>query len=1040
MASSLDLGTLVVSLVADVTKFHSNIKSAEVGMLNAANRMSVAANRMSLMVTAPLTFVGGMAVREMAKFDRAMVEAISIMEDMSPTIRKQMEEVAKSLSAQSIYAPETLAKAYYELASAGLSAEQSMKALPTVANFATAGVLDLAKSTEYLTNIQNALGLSIGSPERRMKEMTRIADVLSKVNEEATGSAESFAKALTTKSAAALRSVNKSIEEGAAVLAVYAEQGVHAELAGERLSIVIRDLQTAFRNNSEVWDHHGIAVFNAAGEMRSFIDIIRDMERAMADMTVEQRSALLAALGFQDRSVHGIRQLVGMSDRLEYFNQKMAEAGGTTERVATVQMTAFSNQMSILWNNVRLLGIEFGENLAPGLSVLSDALKLLLSWWRELPGVVKSSIVIFTVFTGAIAMVIGPIMKIGALWLKGYVAIRHYGGALKDLIVTKLATATATQQVTAAQAAQVPVFTIIIPQVHSTASAYRSAAAAAIQYTSAIAGLASQTTALVAVTTRAWRFWQSHAAAIRPVAIEYNQVGVAIRDTYPIVAMHTIEVQKSTSVMSKFKNVARTVGSSVVAMGRSIFSAVTSWKALAIAAAAYAAWWLGGGAAAIEDQRRAQEETTRIIQAGIKARDRANLQEVGQLRNIVDPKQRMKAAEEGMLSTERRLGQLTKQLAIWQLKQQEATYGVTAWGNSFIGANSELDAAKQNVEQYQAEIEQARLELERWKQAHEEAAAKSGEMEFAAPNLEVIANAADEIERMRKEIEVLTAAEKDRFNVKLRQEKQMLQEALATKELISEYERYKVQLEEVRRLENERLKSQEASKRAFQTIQDLQHEMAKLQNELKLEPEDAEWENFVLDAKRQLDQLAVEGAAREELLVLEAMLAAHWKINKAVEERHKAQEKLKQEQEELTRQREREAKRLDNEAERLRASIQTPEEKFRKEWDQIDKLFKTERIGWDEASKGFEKIFQDYLKALDPTIDQDPKRAKAMELGSSESFSAIQSAIDERTTSQERIARNTEIQTKIQEAMKNGIDVLVDHANEMGLGGVVEGF
>src|SRR5690606_29974143 len=98
------------------------------------------------------------------------------------------------------------------------------------------------------------------------------------------------------------------------------------------------------------------------------------------------------------------------------------------------------------------------------------------------------------------------------------------------------------------------------------------------------------------------------------------------------------------------------------------------------------------------------------------------------------------------------------------------------------------------------------------------------------------------------------------------------------------------------------------------------------------------------------------------------------------------------------------------------------------------------RIGWDEASKGIERIFLDYLKALDPTLNQDPKRAKAMELGSSESFSAIQSAIDERTTAQERIARNTEIQTKIQEAMKNGINVLIEHAKEMGLGGVVDGF
>ena len=355
----------------------------------------------------------GLMVKAYGSFNEAMVRSLAIMGDVSPAMRKEMAKTAKQLSTQSTFAAKELAEAYYFLASAGMNAEQSISALAPVARFAQAGAFDLAQATDLLTDAQTALGLSSKNVIENEKNLIRVSDVLVGANTLANASVLQFSEALTNKAAAAMVNLNIEVEEGVAVLAAYADKGVKGRLAGQRLTMMLNGLFDATRQNKKAWDDAGISLFNADESMRDIADIIQDMEGYMGNMTVKQREATLATLGFNIKTKDSILTLMGSSEKMKEWTGKLKEMGGITKEVADKQLEAFNAKMTILKNTVIKAAIGIGQSLAPMIESIAEKIKNVAEkiavWIEKHP---KLTAVIATVVTGigALLLVLGPLM------------------------------------------------------------------------------------------------------------------------------------------------------------------------------------------------------------------------------------------------------------------------------------------------------------------------------------------------------------------------------------------------------------------------------------------------------------------------------------------------------------------------------------------------------------------------------------------------------------------------------------------------------
>lgn len=364
------VATIGVSVTARTDKFAKGMKRASRSVTVFGVKVNRSTANMAKLATGFAGVTAGAAsvgygllrlMRSVEDFNRAMHNSMAIMGDLSETMQKDMRQAAFAVARETRFSATEAAKAYFFLASAGLSAAESVKSLPLVARFAQAGMFDMARATELLTDAQSALGMRFESTLLNMQALKRVSDVLVRANTLANASVQQFSEALTHKAGPALKILNKDIEEGVAALAAFADQGIKGTEAGTALNIVLRDLTTKSIRNKRAFEDFNITVFDSERNMRNIADVIGDIERAMAGMSDEAKKAMLLQLGFTDKSIIFIQTLIGMSEAMRAYELATRAANDATEEVAGKQLTKLQEGWAQLSGTIAETGSRMEE-------------------------------------------------------------------------------------------------------------------------------------------------------------------------------------------------------------------------------------------------------------------------------------------------------------------------------------------------------------------------------------------------------------------------------------------------------------------------------------------------------------------------------------------------------------------------------------------------------------------------------------------------------------------------------------------------------
>ena len=330
----------------------------------------------------------GKAIESAADFERALKQSVSIMGELSTAMRRDLAETARRVGIDVNVGAAKAAEGFRFLAAAGFSATASIKALPTVAKFATAGLFDMAKATDILTDAQSALGLSSPNVIKNQKELIRVGDVLVKAFTIANASVEQFGEALTTKAAAAARNAKIPLEETVAVLAAFADQGIKGASAGEKFSIFLRELELRARKNAGAFRELGVEAFDSTGELNNLADIIEDIEQGLEGMSTAQRGAAISALGFQQKQIDVIKTLLGTSEKIREYEEQLRGAAGTIEEISAKQLDNFNDQLGIQKKRAEDAAIALGDVLMPAakelLEVTGEGITAFQDWAKAL--------------------------------------------------------------------------------------------------------------------------------------------------------------------------------------------------------------------------------------------------------------------------------------------------------------------------------------------------------------------------------------------------------------------------------------------------------------------------------------------------------------------------------------------------------------------------------------------------------------------------------------------------------------------------------
>ena len=173
-------------------------------------------------------FAGG--IQGAADFEAAM-SRVKAATDGTAEEMAALTKAAQNAGSSTKYTSVEAAGALENLAKAGLSAGDSVKALPAVLALAQAGDIELGTASEYLTKAVMGMGLAFD-------DAARVADVLAKGANATNTSVDGLAQALSYAAPVA-NSLGVSLESTVAIIGKFADAGIDASRAGTALNSIM---------------------------------------------------------------------------------------------------------------------------------------------------------------------------------------------------------------------------------------------------------------------------------------------------------------------------------------------------------------------------------------------------------------------------------------------------------------------------------------------------------------------------------------------------------------------------------------------------------------------------------------------------------------------------------------------------------------------------------------------------------------------------------------------------------------------------------
>lgn len=375
-------------------------RQASTGIDKFSQRASAMGSTLTRRATIPLLAAAGGAVKLAADLDTTFntMEAVA---GITAKQRESLEALALTLGKETVFSANEAANAQLELAKAGISvADIQGGALKNTLALATAGNLELTEASTIAANAMNTFNLS-GSQSQR------VADALAGAANASSADVSDLAMALTQGGNAAA-TMGLSVEESAAALAAFADQGIKGSDAGTSLKTMLLNLNPPTAKAAELQRELGLEFFDAQGNAKGLTGIASELEDSFAGLSQQQRVAALRTLfGTDAFRAANIVLSEGESGMRKYI--AATSDTGSAARVGEKRMSGFAGTFEEFKGSVETAGLVLGQELLPvAKDLLDDYVIPAVNWFADLNDEQKRWVVLI----GAGAAAAGPLLKI----------------------------------------------------------------------------------------------------------------------------------------------------------------------------------------------------------------------------------------------------------------------------------------------------------------------------------------------------------------------------------------------------------------------------------------------------------------------------------------------------------------------------------------------------------------------------------------------------------------------------------------------------
>ena len=416
---SVNVGKAVGYLDLDTSGFTKGFKSAlqelqafknsassmgdKVTALGSA--MTKAGSTMTKSVTLPLVGLGTAAVATTTKFESAMSK-VSAISGATGDDLAALTDKAKEMGAKTKFSASESAEAFQYMAMAGWKTEDMLDGIDGIMNLAAADGLDLATTSDIVTDALTAFGLSAS-------DSAHFADVLAKASSSANTNVSMLGESFKYVAPVA-GSLGYSAEDTAIALGLMANAGIKGSQSGTALRGALTRLIKPTDDAAALMEEYGLSLTNSDGSMKSLGEVMSMLRSNLGDLT-EAEQAQIAATLFGQEAMSGMLSIINASDKdFQNLTDQIYGADGAAKQMADTMLDNLSGQLILLKSSLEGAAIAFGELLLPLIKKITSAIQGLVDWVNNLSDRQKAIIV---TIAGVLA-VVGPILIIGGKIVK----------------------------------------------------------------------------------------------------------------------------------------------------------------------------------------------------------------------------------------------------------------------------------------------------------------------------------------------------------------------------------------------------------------------------------------------------------------------------------------------------------------------------------------------------------------------------------------------------------------------------------------------
>ena len=386
----------MISLGSAHGSIELNTAPAERSVNSLASSLRRVGGTMSLAITAPLVAVAGAGLKAAAGFEQSMNQVETIL-GATASQMQTMQAQALKLGADTSFSAGEAAAGMLELAKAGFSVQETMDAISGVLDLAAAGNLSVAQAAEIAANAINAFNLPASDAERVANLLAAAANASSV---EVTDMAQAF-----QMSSAVFASNKQSIDDLSTAIAILGNNGIKGSDSGTALKTMLMRLTAPTDTAAAALNDLGIQVYNADGSMRSFQDIVGQLESATAGLTDAQRNQALTTI-FGADAIRAANILIKEgSDEFANMKAQVNEAGAA-QKVADARMKGLAGAIEYAKGTIESTLVEAILPMTDSLSALIRTGADLIGKFSQLPAPVRNAAMAFA----AILAVAGPLL------------------------------------------------------------------------------------------------------------------------------------------------------------------------------------------------------------------------------------------------------------------------------------------------------------------------------------------------------------------------------------------------------------------------------------------------------------------------------------------------------------------------------------------------------------------------------------------------------------------------------------------------------